>query len=139
VAPLLACASRIHGVHELENRLEAHTDAGDHPALQGGVPRPGSQSELAQENWSPAIRLAAGGIGFGLMANCAARRDTPAVLLGTVGFGLFLRAATNKSFAKLIGCTGACDAVEVYKTLHVDGPPERVFPFFARYDTFPKF
>src|SRR5205823_10004365 len=60
VAPLLACASRIHGVHELENRLEVHTDAGDHPALQGGVPRPGSQSERAQEHWPPAVALTAG-------------------------------------------------------------------------------
>jgi hypothetical protein len=40
------------------------------------------------------------------MANCLARRDTASVLLGTAGFGLFLRATTNdplRTLARTIG------------------------------------
>jgi hypothetical protein len=42
-------------------------------------------------------------IGCGLMANCLAERTPGAALLGTIGFGLFVRAVTDMDFGRLLG------------------------------------
>jgi uncharacterized membrane protein len=133
---LVACAAGTPGVARVENRLEAHRQAEGHPALQGGGPRPG---EPWQDNWSPALRFLAGAAGTGLMANCLARRTPPAVLLGTLGFGLFVRGVTNTPFRYLVGATGGRSAVTVQKAIMIGAPAENVFPFFARYDSFPEY
>lgn len=59
------------------------------------------RSESTQENWSTATRLVAAGTGFWLMANCLERRTFDAALLGTLGFGLCLRALTNMGTKRL--------------------------------------
>jgi uncharacterized membrane protein len=136
---LLSAVAAVPGVAGVENRLEVHEQAGNVPGLQGGRRRPGERPNLLEENWAPATRLIAGSVGFGLMANCLARRTPLAVLLGTAGFGLLLRSVTNASFDRLLGVAGGRRAVEVHKTITLAGPVERVFPFFARYDNFPRF
>ena len=100
---LLACAARVPGVRGVQNRLEVHPTASDHPALQGGIPRTGDRGGLFQESWSPTLRVAAGAAGVGLMGNCLAQRNLVSALLGTVGFGLFLRAAANASVSGFVG------------------------------------
>ena len=100
---LLSRVRNVPGASEVVNRLEVHPEAGDFPALQGGTTRTGALSEPFQENWSPTLRLMAGTLGVGLMGNCLARRDLASVLLGTVGFGLFLRSATNSSAGAAVG------------------------------------
>lgn len=97
VSGLLACVSGVPGVRDVVNGLEVHREAGNHPALQGGMPQTGARGELFQENWSPTLRALAGAVGIALMGNCLAQRDLVSCLFGTVGFGLFLRAATNIS------------------------------------------
>jgi hypothetical protein len=92
----------VPGVSEVEARLEVHERADDHPSLQGGVPRTGPRGELFQANWSPTLRLLAGALGMCLMTNCLARRDAASVMLGTLGFGMLLRAATNTSASELM-------------------------------------
>jgi hypothetical protein len=91
---VVGAIGNVPGVRRVESRLEIHRTP-DTPALQGGVPRTGARGELAQKNWSPTMRTLAGAAGVGLMGNCLARRDPTACVLGTLGFGLFLRAATN--------------------------------------------
>jgi hypothetical protein len=56
VAGLLSCVKWIPGVKEVNNNLEVHEEAGNHPALQGGRERQGHQFEFFQENWAPAVR-----------------------------------------------------------------------------------
>jgi hypothetical protein len=102
VEGLLACVAGVPSVRAVDDRLEVHQEAGNHPSLQGGVPRTGARGELFQENWSPTLRVLAGTAGLGLMGNCLAQRDLVSCLLGTVGFGLFLRAATNTSAAEAV-------------------------------------
>lgn len=138
VDDLLACAARTAGVARVENRLEVHTQAEGHPALQGGEPRCGERGELWRDNWPPALRLLAGAAGTGLMVNCLARRNVPAAMFGTLGFGLFLRGLTNTPFRYLVG-SGGRSAVSVQKAITIDAPAENVFPFFARYDSFPEY
>jgi hypothetical protein len=59
-----------------------------------------------EENWTPATRMLAGTIGCALMANCLAQRTLPAALLGTVGFGLFVRSLSNVRLDRLLGVAG---------------------------------
>ena len=70
--------------------------------------------------WTPGIRLAAASCGTVLMANCLARRTPSAVLLGTLGFGLFSRSLAGRH-----------GGVEVQKTLEIAAPVDRVFEFFS--------
>jgi len=91
VDDLLACVEGKPGVSQVNNQLEVHDRAGNHPSLQGGV----APDRFLHTNWSPALRALGGAVGVGLMVNCLAQRKLVSALLGTVGFGLFLRAATN--------------------------------------------
>jgi hypothetical protein len=58
---------------------------------------------LFEENWTPTTRFLAGTIGCALMGNCMAQRTLPAALLGTLGFGLFVRSWTNTTLRQLCG------------------------------------
>src|SRR5215813_4006719 len=55
VDQLLKHVRAIRGVTGVENRLEAHEQAGGVSSLQGGAPHHGETSELMQSNWSPAV------------------------------------------------------------------------------------
>ena len=102
VKNLLACVRAVPGVSHVENRLDVHERADNHPALRGGVPRTGPRGEFFQARWSPTFRLLAGTLGVALMANCLAKRNARAALFGTLGCGLFLCAATNTGLGELI-------------------------------------
>lgn len=52
-------------------------------------------------NWSPALRLAAGGAGLALLGYCMARRDRSTTWLGFIGAGLLMRATTNMEWGRL--------------------------------------
>jgi uncharacterized protein YwbE len=106
VSNLLKCVSSVRGVRDVENRLEVHKQADDVPGLQGGVERPGARFELMQANWSPATRLMIGITGVALISYCARRKDAPGASLGTIGFGLLLRAITNTEMKRMIGLGG---------------------------------
>jgi len=97
---LIACMKGVPGVSGVENRLDVHDHPGNHPSLQGGIARTGPRSELCQARWSPTLRVLAGTVGAGLMVNCLAQRDLTSLLMGTLGFGLALRAATNTPVAE---------------------------------------
>lgn len=140
VGGLLRATSKVRGVAGVDaSGLVIHDEPGDRPWLQGGRRRSGERLNLLEENWAPTTRLLAGAVGCGLMANCLARRTPLAVLLGTAGFGLFVRSVTNAGLGRLLGVAGGCGAVEVHKTITIAGPVERVFPVFARYSAFPSF
>jgi hypothetical protein len=51
---------KVPGVVDLDNRLEAHTRAERHPALQGHRFKNGRTLDILQSNWSPATRLLVG-------------------------------------------------------------------------------
>ena len=135
---ILRTVWRTRGVLDVQNHLEPHA-LRDIPALQGTGQRPGMPIDIAQENWSPATRLIAGVTGIGCMTWCLRQRTLPAVLIGTAGFALFVRAASNRSARRLTGIGGGADSVHVQKIINIDAPPELVFDFWANYDNFPLF
>jgi uncharacterized membrane protein len=145
VDELLCCVGSTRGVKGVDNQLEVHKEAGSHPALQGGVPRSGDKPDLLQANWAPGTRLVVGAAGTGLMAGAArlsARRGSPdpaAWLIGCLGGLLTLRSLVNVDFGRLLGLSQGRRAVDVQKSLTIDGPIDRVFPFWASYQNFPRF
>ena len=103
IPELLACVNRVKGVKQVINSFEAHEQANNHPALQGGRERQGSRFEFMQENWSPAARLIAGAAGASLAAYGGVRRDALGAGLGTAGLLLLTRGITNTGFKRLAG------------------------------------
>src|SRR5437764_42790 len=83
------------------------------------VTRRDERFELFQDNWSPAARLAIGGLGLVLLM----RRG----LLGRLGgAALLARAVTNLEFATLVGMGQPEHGIEVQKTICVNAPVEQV-------------
>lgn len=74
VPRLISAIERVRGVREVVDALEAHAEAGDVPALQGGGPVPGTLPAIRQRTWSPTTRLLVGtaaATGVGLLARAA--------------------------------------------------------------------
>jgi len=139
IEDLLEAVSSVRGVCSIENRLEAHSSPGDVPALQGGTSRPGARREWMQTNWSPATRLFAGAIGTGLMLNCSRNFNFSNALLGTLGFGLFVRAAVNQEMGRMLGIAGGQRAVDFQKTITIAAPLDEVYRMWTHYEVFPRF
>jgi uncharacterized membrane protein len=136
---LLSGVSSVRGVKGVENVLTVHTEAENISSLQGGRPRTGDRFALMQTNWSPTARLLAGLAGGALMANCMARRDLVSAALGAVGFGMFMRSATNLGMKTLLGVGHDRRPIKVQKTINIHAPVERVFDFWADHRNFPRF
>jgi uncharacterized membrane protein len=100
-------------VKDVDNNLEVHAEAGNHPALQGGRERQGKRFEFLQENWSPTARLLAGAAGSALAVYGGARRGPLGAGLGAAGLLLTTRAITNTDFTHL--------ASQATKQLHLGG------------------
>src|SRR4051812_48011158 len=103
VRPLLACVRRVTGVRGVSDHLTVYPERGHVSALQGGVPRRGSQFELLQDHWSPAARLLTGALGAGLMLRSAAERGLWGATLGAAGGALLARSMANRGLAEIFG------------------------------------
>ncbi|MGH9753932.1 MAG: SRPBCC family protein [Blastocatellia bacterium] len=136
---LLSGVSSVRGVKGVDNALTFYTEAENISRLQGGRPRTGDRFALMQTNWSPTARLIAGGAGSALMANCVARRDPISLALGALGFGLFMRSATNLEMKTLLGVGRNRQPIKVQKTINIHAPVEQVFDFWTDHRNFPRF
>ena len=89
---ILSAVGAVRGVCSVDNRLDAEMPP---EARESSHPHPRGtwQAEMLDYAWPPAKRLFAGLTGGLLMLNCMARRTPAAMLLGTLGFGMFLKAA----------------------------------------------
>jgi uncharacterized membrane protein len=134
----LDAISNVRGVRHVENRLQAHKQAGDVPGLQGGSGRPGERFELMQENWAPATRFLVGVGGAMLALYGFGRRSVPGVGVGLAGVGLLARAATNLPARRLAGVSGR-RAIDVQKTIRVNAPVDEVYRFWSNLENFPRF
>jgi hypothetical protein len=100
-APLMRAVRHVRGVRAVDDEALALYRSADHvSALQGGRERP--RNGLLQENWSPALRLAAI-LGGGMLALQGLARHGPARLaLSSAGLGLMARAAVNRPLERLL-------------------------------------
>jgi hypothetical protein len=80
---LLRSFRRLSGVHEIDDQLSVHSDAGAVPALQG------ARDEAASSPaWTSAQRITAGAAGSTLLLAAMRRRGALGAALGLVGAGL---------------------------------------------------
>lgn len=96
---VVSAVANVRGVRSIDNQLD--TQLGPDVDHQPNGRHSRSGWDIAQETWAPATQLTAGTLGGALMLNCAMRRTPGAILLGTLGFGLFVRAAANCQLTKL--------------------------------------
>jgi hypothetical protein len=90
VHPFVRAVQNVRGVIVVENELDVRESADRNLSGQS------RQRGGLDQNWSPATRLLASAGGGLLMLNCLAKRSPGAILIGTVGFGLFVRAVANR-------------------------------------------
>lgn len=88
---IVAAAYRVRDVCSIDNQLDDQMP----PEAAGSRRRArvAGRAETLAYDWAPATRLFAGLGGGVLMLNCLVKRTPAAMLLGTLGFGLFLKAA----------------------------------------------
>lgn len=98
---LLSCVKWTKGVQDINNNLEVHEAAENHPALQGGRQHPVYRFAFLQENWSPTARLLAGAAGASLAVYGGTRRNALGAGLASAGLLLTTRAITNTDFTHL--------------------------------------
>lgn len=135
---LLKNVAWVRGVTEVENRLEAHDEADEVPALQNKPPHTDENLPFMQENWSPTARLLAGALGGGLALLGLSQRGWAGAACEAAGLGLLARGLTNRDMKSLAGINGA-RGFEVQKTIHIDAPVEKVFEFWTHHENFPHF
>ena len=109
VPHLLSCVKWTAGVQHVNNDLDVHEAAENHPALQGGSERSG----LLHENWSPTARLLAGAAGASLAVYGGTRRNALGAGLGAAGLLLLTRGITNTELTEL--------ASQASRQLHLGG------------------
>lgn len=136
---LIGRVRRVRGVKNVDNQLEIHETAENVPALQGGIPRTGSEFELRQENWTPAARMLTTVAGGALALFGARRRGPVAAAVGLAGLALAARGATNTPLKRVAGVGGGRKAIDVQKTINIDAPRDQVFTFLTDYENWPRF
>jgi uncharacterized membrane protein len=136
---VLHVVAGVRGVREVVNRLTPHARSENVPGLQGGAGRTGERAEILQANWAPGMRLTAGVLGGTLLANALRRPSALNLLVGTLGFGLLARAATNIDAERLLGAGDSRRGIDLQKTLTIDVPVDRVYRMWTNYPNFPHF
>lgn len=139
VHPLLDAVIGIRGVKNIESHLEAHEQAGDIPALQGGRPRRGQAFGPLKTNWSPTTRLVATAAGSAVAIYGAKRRDVAGTLMSSIGLGILTRSLTNFETSRLLGFDAGRKMIEIQKTINIKAPIDRVFTYWSHPENFPDF
>jgi uncharacterized membrane protein len=134
----IEAAARVKGVEAVEDLLSVHEAAGDVPALQGQGRSREARPELAQENWSPAVRFFTGAGGAALAWYGLRERGLTGALYSAAGAALLLRAATNAPLGRVVGIRGGRQALHIQKTINVNAPVEDVYAFFTEWERFPE-
>jgi len=125
VLPLVRAVAGVRGVRGVSNRLDAVDDIAAVDQLRGPGRHGGRGQNAATGDWNPATRLLVGGAGGALLANCLLRRGVRPKLKGAVGFGMLLRAATNRGASDLFGLAGRGGAGP-QRSLPIEAPLEKV-------------
>lgn len=130
IGHLVRCIRAVPGVEHVENRLQVHESPEHISCLQGGTRRE-SRSELMQQNWTPALRVAAGALGGALISYASRKEGSVALAGGLAGAALLGRAVCNRELRYLAGIGDGTRAVEFDKAIHIQAPVEKVFAYFS--------
>lgn len=133
---LLSTVKSVKGVKEVVNQLDVHKSSDHISALQGGRRR---SSGSDQESWTPAIRIAAGGLGSAMVAFSLINRSRFKLSGAMAGIGLLTRAISNLRLKSVVGAGNHRHSVEIKKTVHIASPVSEVFALWSDYRKFPLF
>lgn len=139
VSGLIRRVASVRGIAGVEDRLEAHQEAGTVPALQGAPATRRGAFGLLEAEWNPGTRVTAGGTGLVLVGYGFGRRGLWGLLLAATGATLLARALTNLELTRLIGVGAGRRAVDLHKTITIQAPVERVFEQWSDPERFPQF
>jgi uncharacterized membrane protein len=128
----------VRGVKHVEQELRVHDSSEHISSLQGGVRRE-TRSEFTQQNWTPALRIAAGALGSSLLSYAVRKDGARAVATGLAGAALLGRAVCNRELSRMLGIRSGRRAVEFEKCVHIQAPVEEVFRYWADYEKLPRF
>jgi len=92
----------VRGVEHVQNNLTAHESAQGVSSLQGGVVPAGERFDLAQDSWSPGVRLLAGGAGALLVLYALSRGGLGSIGALAAGAALVSRASANRPLAGML-------------------------------------
>jgi uncharacterized membrane protein len=138
-SPLLNAVRSVWGVSSIDDHLVAYDRPESIPALQGGARRNAMQSERIQEEWTPALRVAAV-VGGGALAICALRqRGLMRLALATMAVGLTARGAANLPLKRVAGLPRRRHTVELQKLIQIAVPRELVYDLWTDWENFPRF
>jgi uncharacterized membrane protein len=138
-APLLDAVRSVWGVSGIDDHLVVYDRPESIPALQGGGRRNAVRSESMQEEWTPALRVAAV-LGGGALAICAMRqRGLTRLALAMMAVGLTTRGAANMPLKRVAGLTHGRRAIELQKTIRIAAPREIVYDLWTDCENFPRF
>jgi uncharacterized membrane protein len=133
---LLQTVRVVPGVHEVEDRLDAHETATGVPSLQGrGKAR--EQQNAMRVTPAAGMGMLAGGSLLGLFA--LMRRGSPRLLLTAAGVALVTGGLRGGRLGSRTSMQAGGQAIDVHKSIHVNAPCEQVFDLWSRYETFPRF
>jgi uncharacterized membrane protein len=135
---LVRTVAAVRGVSDVRNELVVSSSPEGVPSLQGGRRRE-ARPELAQDNWAPATRLAAGMIGGGALYRGLRSEGVAGPVLVGIGGMLLLRALTNLSARRLTELVAGRRAVDIQKAIHVAAPVERVWEIWSDFESWPRF
>jgi uncharacterized membrane protein len=127
---MLSALRSVPGVKDLENKLEVHSSSEHISSLQGGVPRE-SRSAFTRQNWTPALRIAAGACGGALMSYGIHKNGPVGATGGFLGAALLGRAIWNRGFGDIVGIGDGARAIEFEKAIHIQAPVAEVFAFWS--------
>jgi uncharacterized membrane protein len=138
VERLIQNVARVHGVKNVENRLDIHQEPGNIPALQGRARQKIKKAEWEQEFWSPSMRLLSGIAGGLITLYGASKRGVIGVALSTLGIGLAARGVTNIDLGNLLGLDRDSSALRFHKTININASVEDLYQFWINLENFPK-
>lgn len=102
VQSLYDAVCAVRGVQYVDNNLTVHQSAQGVSSLQGGSAPAGERFELAQESWTPGVRLVAGGAGALLLLYALARGGFSGIGALAIGAALLGRAGAHRPLAGLV-------------------------------------
>ena len=137
-SPLLDVVRSVWGVSSIDDHLVVYDRPESIPALQGGGRRNAMRFENMQEEWTPALRVAAV-VGGGALAVCAIRqRGLASLVLATIAVGLTARGAANMPLRRVAGLTRERRTIELQKTIEIAAPREMVYDVWTDCENFPR-
>lgn len=116
VEQLLDVVRSVQGAIEVENHLVVHDRPDSISSLQGNPARSETRSQVTQEKWTPALRVATI-LGGSLLVVCGMRyRGLSRIAIASLGLGLTARGAANLPINRLPGFARQRRALELRKT-----------------------